>query len=439
MREDTGERVVALLRHRRLRASTRPRPQSLTFPIPDGVDDGTALALLLQGLTAWHLYRTSRAHRRRASRSSCTPRRAASARSPSSSATRWAPAASSRPPRREDKRALALELGADAAVDAAPEGLAERLHRGQRRAQGRRRLRDGRRRGLRRSRCAALAPFGRLVAYGIASRRAQHRSTPGALMRRSQSVVGFWLMHCLGQPEHGRRGAGRPLRARRPRRAARGRRRDLPAGRRRAGAGGPRRAPHHGQGPARPERDEPRPEPRRAARRDRLRRPRPVRADAPRPAGRRLRAAQPDPGAGHPADARRAGTSSARRRPARARPPPSACRCSRHVDPCVQRGPGARPHADARAVHPGHPGASAPTAQRKGVDVVAVFGGAPIRSQQAQLRAGGHVVVGTVGRVLDLISARVADAAHAAASSSSTRPTRCSTSASWRTSSGSSR
>jgi ATP-dependent RNA helicase DeaD len=42
-------------------------------------------------------------------------------------------------------------------------------------------------------------------------------------------------------------------------------------------------------------------------------------------------------------------------------------------------------------------------AQRKGVDVVAVFGGAPIRSQQAQLRAGGQIVVGTVGRVLDLI------------------------------------
>jgi ATP-dependent RNA helicase DeaD len=42
--------------------------------------------------------------------------------------------------------------------------------------------------------------------------------------------------------------------------------------------------------------------------------------------------------------------------------------------------------------------------QRKGgVDVVAVFGGAPIRSQQAQLRAGGQIVVGTVGRVLDLI------------------------------------
>ena len=42
-------------------------------------------------------------------------------------------------------------------------------------------------------------------------------------------------------------------------------------------------------------------------------------------------------------------------------------------------------------------------AQRKGADVVAVFGGAPIRTQQAQLKAGGHIVVGTVGRVLDLI------------------------------------
>ena len=41
---------------------------------------------------------------------------------------------------------------------------------------------------------------------------------------------------------------------------------------------------------------------------------------------------------------------------------------------------------------------------RKGVDVVAVFGGAPIRTQQAQLRGGGHIVVGTVGRVKDLIS-----------------------------------
>jgi ATP-dependent RNA helicase DeaD len=38
------------------------------------------------------------------------------------------------------------------------------------------------------------------------------------------------------------------------------------------------------------------------------------------------------------------------------------------------------------------------------VEIVAVFGGAPIRSQQSQLRAGAHVVVATVGRMMDMLS-----------------------------------
>jgi ATP-dependent RNA helicase DeaD len=40
------------------------------------------------------------------------------------------------------------------------------------------------------------------------------------------------------------------------------------------------------------------------------------------------------------------------------------------------------------------------------VEIVAVFGGAPIKSQQAQLRSGAHVVVATVGRMMDLMSRR---------------------------------
>jgi ATP-dependent RNA helicase DeaD len=40
------------------------------------------------------------------------------------------------------------------------------------------------------------------------------------------------------------------------------------------------------------------------------------------------------------------------------------------------------------------------------VEIVAVFGGAPIKSQQAQLRAGAHVVVATVGRMMDLMGRR---------------------------------
>src|SRR3954452_19134889 len=43
-------------------------------------------------------------------------------------------------------------------------------------------------------------------------------------------------------------------------------------------------------------------------------------------------------------------------------------------------------------------------ARPKGIEPVAVFGGAPIRDQQARLKTGGQIVVGTVGRVMDLIS-----------------------------------
>src|SRR5918999_1288336 len=39
----------------------------------------------------------------------------------------------------------------------------------------------------------------------------------------------------------------------------------------------------------------------------------------------------------------------------------------------------------------------------EGVEVVAVFGGAPISSQTSQLRAGAQVVVATVGRMMDLM------------------------------------
>src|ERR1700750_2081651 len=58
VREDTGERVVALSGTGGY-AEYATAPEALTFPIPDGVDDGTALAMVVQGLTAWHLYRTS--------------------------------------------------------------------------------------------------------------------------------------------------------------------------------------------------------------------------------------------------------------------------------------------------------------------------------------------------------------------------------------------
>ncbi len=54
---EDGERVVALIPSGGY-AEYAVAPEATTFPLPDGVDPGEALALLIQGLTAWHLYRT---------------------------------------------------------------------------------------------------------------------------------------------------------------------------------------------------------------------------------------------------------------------------------------------------------------------------------------------------------------------------------------------
>jgi NADPH2:quinone reductase len=165
-------------------------------PIPDGVSDGEALALLLQGLTAWHLYRTC-VHVRPGESVVVV----AAAGGVGSLAVQLGKALGARviaTASSEDKRDLALRLGADAAVDVTAGDLAERLveaNGGQvdvvlETAGGR--VFDA---GM-----EALAPFGRMVAYGISSRE-QNAVRTGRLLRRSQSVIGFWLFEALKHPE----------------------------------------------------------------------------------------------------------------------------------------------------------------------------------------------------------------------------------------------
>jgi NADPH2:quinone reductase len=98
----------------------------------------------------------------------------------------------------EEKRALALELGADAAVDVTREDLKAALIEANlgepvdivlEMAGG----------TVFDQSLAALAPFGRLVTYGMASRQ-PNQVASGELMRKSRAVVGFWLMHCLRKP-----------------------------------------------------------------------------------------------------------------------------------------------------------------------------------------------------------------------------------------------
>jgi NADPH:quinone reductase len=193
---EDGRRVVALVPSGGY-AEYVAVPIAGAIPIPDGVTDAQALAMLVQGLTAWHLYRTSA---RLAEGESVVVHAAAGGvgslavqLGKTFGAGRVIATASS-----EEKRELALELGADAAVDVTREDLADAL----------REANDGRRvdvvlemaggrvfdESLR-----ALAPFGRLVAYGAASRETNTVSS-GALMARSQAVVGFWLVDCLRRP-----------------------------------------------------------------------------------------------------------------------------------------------------------------------------------------------------------------------------------------------
>ena len=169
-----------------------------TFPIEDGVGDATVLALLLQGLTAWHLYRTCA----RLAEGESVVVHAAAGGVGSLAVQLGAPMGAGRviaTASSEDKRALALSLGADAAVDVGAPELADALieANGGERVDAVFEMAGGR---VFEQSLKALAPFGRLVSYGIASRE-QNEVRSGALMRRSHAVVGFWLMHCLRDPE----------------------------------------------------------------------------------------------------------------------------------------------------------------------------------------------------------------------------------------------
>src|SRR5271157_3271066 len=125
IREDTGERVVALVGSGGY-AEYAVAPERLTFPIPAELDDGTALAIIIQGLTAWHLYRTSA----RVAQGESVVVHAAAGGVGSLAVQLGHPLGAGRviaTASSEEKRALALELGADVAIDPAPEGLTERL------------------------------------------------------------------------------------------------------------------------------------------------------------------------------------------------------------------------------------------------------------------------------------------------------------------------
>jgi NADPH:quinone reductase len=208
-RTPDGRRVAALLASGGYAQKVAVN-EAVLVPVPDQVSDDEAAALLLQGLTARSLLRVSA----RLEEGESVVVQAAAGGTGSLAvqlakqmgAGRVIGLASS-----EEKRELARRLGADVAVDSRADDLETAILEAN----------DGQpvdvvlemtggesfEAGLR-----ALAPFGRLVTYGLASREpVEVRNVD--LMRTSRSVVGFWLMHLFGRPQELREGIAELLEA----------------------------------------------------------------------------------------------------------------------------------------------------------------------------------------------------------------------------------
>lgn len=177
-------------------------------PIPDSVDDDRAAALLVQGLSADAMLDLSA--RLEPGQSVVVSAAAGGTGSLIVQIARHLGAGrviglASSP----DKREMVLELGADRALDSRSDDLTAELIEAN----------DGQpvdvivetAGGPVFDRClGALAPFGRMVVFGIASRE-QNEIRTGRLLRHSWSVNGFWMNHVLARPDLVSESLGRVL------------------------------------------------------------------------------------------------------------------------------------------------------------------------------------------------------------------------------------
>jgi NADPH2:quinone reductase len=189
-----GRRVAALLGSGGY-AQRVAVPESVLVPVPDEVDDDQAAAILLQGLTAMALVeRCARIEKGE------TIVVEAAGGGTGTLAVQLAKRAGARViglASSEEKRELVRGLGADACVDSRAPELGEAI----------RDANDGEPVDavLHMSggdsfdqEMEVLAPLGRMVVFGIASREQREVST-AALLRGSKAVIGFWLVHLLAR------------------------------------------------------------------------------------------------------------------------------------------------------------------------------------------------------------------------------------------------
>ena len=191
-----GRRVAALLGSGGY-AQKVTAPEATLVPLPDEVDDDQAAAILLQGLTALAL--VERCARLEEGETAVIEAAAGGTGTLAVQLAKRAGAKVIGLASSAEKRGLVAELGADATVDSnAPElGAAIREANGGARVDAVLHMSGGEAFD---QELGVLAPLGRMVVFGIASREQRDVST-AALLRGSKSVIGFWLIHLLARPD----------------------------------------------------------------------------------------------------------------------------------------------------------------------------------------------------------------------------------------------
>jgi NADPH2:quinone reductase len=201
-----GRRVAAMLANGGY-AERVAVPEAALVPVPDEVSFDQAAAILVQGLTAWALLRVSA--RVEAGESVVVE---AAAGGTGTLAVQLAKSIGARViglASSDEKRSLVERLGADATVDSRADDLPAALLEANHGEQIDVVLQMSGGEAFDQQ-LSVLAPFGRMVSFGIASREPNQVMTQ-KLMRASRSVVGFWLYHLLQRPDLVTQGVGELL------------------------------------------------------------------------------------------------------------------------------------------------------------------------------------------------------------------------------------
>ena len=192
-----GSRVLALAATGGYCQKTLVNPKTV-IALPDKVSDGQALAMMVQGSTAHMILK--KMGQIKAGESVVIHAGAGGVGSVAIQLAKLWGAFVIAVTSSDEKKKLCIELGADVVVDANEADLTAALIKANN-GKGVDLILEMVGGSTLDQSLEALAAFGRLVVYGMASRKAPKAIHPGALMPKSQSVIGFWLVNALADKE----------------------------------------------------------------------------------------------------------------------------------------------------------------------------------------------------------------------------------------------